>query len=64
MEEDTITSKYEALMRANTTFYVRDDALGRMCDTGFGCILGWYSVCELKQEREAGNLIKCGSEIP
>ena len=43
---------------------MRDDALGGMCDTGFACIVGWCSVCELKQEREAGNFITCGSELP
>ena len=33
-------------------------------NTGFGYILWGYSVCELKQEREKGNLIASGSEIP
>ena len=39
------------------------DALGGMRNTGFGYILLGYSVCELKQERETGNLIASDSEI-
>ena len=56
--EDTITS-------CGLYYHVRvHDALGGMHNTGFAYILCGYSVCELKQELEKGNLIASGSEIP
>ena len=42
VKEDTITSKYGAFMRSNTTFYVRDDALGGMCARG--CVIRALAV--------------------
>ena len=42
VKEDTITSKYGAFMRSNTTFYVRDDTLGGMCARG--CVIRALAV--------------------
>ena len=72
MEEDTITSKYGALMRSNTTFYVRDDALGGMCGYGvwlyFGVVLGMRAKTgagggKFNNMRQSASLILWGWDV-